>query len=232
MTKSTKTTKTPKGTKAKGLSGSGPVLLPAGRAEGEGVTSTRHAMFTVPTLRRGDADVVIEVLSDRLRSLIDLLLTLKHVHWNVVGPSFIGVHSMLDPQFAATLVMVDDTAERIAATGGSPSGLAGALVRDRDWNDYSLGRATAPAHLAALDLVYQGVIASHREAIARLGPLDPVAEDMLIGQTRILEKHQWFCRAHLEDAAGGLSHAGTSTEVDAATKATNRGRTAGRTRAS
>ncbi len=209
-----------------------PTLLAPGRAEGEGVTSTRHAMFTVPTLDHDDADVVIDVLSSRLRALIDLLLTLKHVHWNVVGPSFIGVHSMLDPQFAATLVMVDETAERIATTGGSPNGLAGAIVRERDWDDYSIGRASAQAHLAALDLVYTGVITSHREAIAKIGPLDPIAEDMLIGQTRILEQHQWFCRAHLEDAAGGLSHAGTSTELEAATKAANRTRTAGRARVS
>ena len=209
-----------------------PTLLPAGRAEGEGVMSTRHAMFTVPTLAHDDADVVIDVLSSRLRSLIDLLLTLKHVHWNVVGPGFIGVHTMLDAQFAATLLMVDETAERIATTGGSPNGLSGAIVRERDWDDYSIGRATTQAHLAALDLVYSGVITSHREAIAKIGPLDPIAEDMLIGQTRILEQHQWFCRAHLEDAAGGLSHAGTTTEVDAATKASNRGRTGSRSRVS
>jgi starvation-inducible DNA-binding protein len=209
-----------------------PTLLPPGRAEGEGVTSTRHAMFTVPTLDHDNADVVIDVLSDRLRALIDLMLTLKHVHWNVVGPGFIGVHTMLDPQVAATMSMVDETAERIATTGGSPNGLSGAIVRSRDWDDYSIGRATTQAHLAALDLVYTGVITSHRQAITQIGHLDPIAEDMLIGQTRILEQHQWFCRAHLEDAAGGLSHAGTATEVEAATKASNRNRNAGRPRAS
>jgi starvation-inducible DNA-binding protein len=105
-------------------------------------------------------------------------------------------------------------------------------VRARDWDDYSIGRATTQAHLAALDLVYTGVITSHRAAVAKIGALDPIAQDMLIGQTRILEQHQWFCRAHLEDAAGGLSHAGTSTEVEAATKASNRTRSAGRPRAS
>lgn len=210
--------------------GSDRTLVSTGRAEGEGVSSTRRAVFTVPSVDRADSGKVIDVLHDRLRSLIDLSLTLKHIHWNVVGPSFIGVHSMLDPQHAATSAMVDETAERIATMGGSPSGVPGALVRDRTWNDYSLGRATAQAHLAALDLVYTGVIESHRAAIEAVGRFDPVTEDMLIGQTRILEQNQWFCRAHLEDAAGGLSHAGTTTEVDAAAKASNRTRNAGRAR--
>ena len=37
------------------------------------------------------------------------------------------------------------------------------------------------AHLAALDLVYTGVIEDTRKSIERVGDLDPVTEDMLIG---------------------------------------------------
>lgn len=189
------------------------------------MSSDRRASFTVPSLATEDADAVIEVLGDRLRALIDLMLTLKHVHWNVVGPNFIAVHQMLDPQVQQTALMVDSVAERIATMGGSPNGLPGAVVERRSWSDYSVGRASAQAHLAALDLVYTGVIESHRAAIQVTRDLDPVVEGMLVDQTRQLEESQWFCRAHLEDAAGGLSHAGTTNELDAAAKATNRERT-------
>ena len=168
---------------------------------------------------------MIDVLGERLCALIDLMLTLKHVHWNVVGPNFIGVHQMLDPQVQQAAAMVDTTAERIATMGGSPNGLPGAVVARRSWDDYSVGRASAQAHLAALDLVYTGVIESHRAAIHIVRDLDPIVEGMLVDQTRQLEESQWFCRAHLEDAAGGLSHAGSTSELDAATKATNRERT-------
>jgi starvation-inducible DNA-binding protein len=193
-------------------------------ATSDGVSSDRRASFTVPSLALADADAVIEVLGDRLCSLIDLMLTLKHVHWNVVGPNFIAVHQMLDPQVEQTAMMVDATAERIATMGGSPNGLPGAVVDHRAWNDYSVGRASAQAHLAALDLVYTGVIESHRSAIGVVRDLDPIVEGMLVDQTRQLEEAQWFCRAHLEDSAGGLSHAGTTSELDAAAKASNRER--------
>ncbi len=55
----------------------------------------------------------------------DLHLALKHVHWNVVGPNFIGVHEMIDPQVALVRGYADEAAERIAALGTSPQGTGG-----------------------------------------------------------------------------------------------------------
>ena len=81
--------------------------------------------YTVPGMKTGSAERVIALLQDRLNSLNDLALTLKHVHWNVTGPNFIAVHTMLDPQVDAVRLMVDDTAERIATLGGSPAGTPG-----------------------------------------------------------------------------------------------------------
>ena len=129
------------------------------------VSSERQASFTAPGLSQGDGQQVAEALQARLCSLVDLGLTLKHIHWNVVGPSFIGVHEMLDPQYAGVSAMVDALAERVATMGGVPSGLPGRIVSTRTWDDYDLGRADTQAHLAALDIVYSGVIASHRDAI-------------------------------------------------------------------
>ena len=125
-------------------------------------------------------------------------------------------YTVLDPQVDAVRLMVDDTAERIAALGGSPVGTPGALVKQRSWDDYSIGRADAIAHLSALDVVYAGVIEAHRAAIDRTEEIDLVTQDMLIGQTRQLEEYQWFVRAHLESADGTLSTAGVARERTAA----------------
>src|SRR5271170_5892664 len=87
--------------------------------------------YTVPGMKNDAAERVIKLLQERLNSLNDLALTLKHVHWNVTGPNFIAVHTMLDPQVEAVRAMVDETAERIATLGGSPCGTPGALVAQR-----------------------------------------------------------------------------------------------------
>jgi starvation-inducible DNA-binding protein len=181
--------------------------------------TTQSVTYGVPGLGNKDASEVAAILQDRLNALNDLALTLKHIHWNVTGPHFIAVHLMLDPQVDAVRLMVDGTAERIAALGGSPVGTPGALVAQRGWDDYSIGRSDAIAHLGALDVVYAGVIESHRDAIEATEELDPVTQDMLIGQSGKLEEYQWFVRAHLESADGTLSTQHSSTEGTAAKSA-------------
>ena len=172
--------------------------------------------YTVPSLSPEDGATVAAILQDRLNSLTDLHLTLKHIHWNVVGPHFISVHLMLDPQVDAVRAQADEVAERIATLGVAPVGTPGALVATRGWDDYSLGRAGAIEHLGALDRVYTGVITGHRKAAADTEELDTVTNDLLVGHLHDLELFQWFVRAHLESAGGELSTAGTTTERGAA----------------
>lgn len=185
-------------------------------------TEPRTIGFTVPGMEEKDAAAVIDILQGRLNALNDLALTLKHVHWNVIGPNFIAVHTMLDPQVDGVRAMVDDVAERIATLGGSPIGTPGALVAARTWDDYSVGRDDAIAHLGALDLVYAGVIGDHRAGIADTEELDPVTQDMLIAQSGELEQYHWFVRAHLENSDGTLRSAGATTERTAARKVTKK----------
>ncbi|MET4223056.1 Dps family protein [Oerskovia enterophila] len=175
--------------------------------------------YTVPSLTLQEGKDVAAILQERLHSLNDLALTLKHIHWNVVGPHFIAVHEMIDPQVDAVRAMVDATAERIATLGVPPRGTPGAIVAERTWEDYHLGRASTIAHLGALDEVYQGVIASHRQAAADTEDLDTVTNDLLVGHLHDLELFHWFVRAHLESSGGELSTSGASTERGAARKA-------------
>jgi len=175
--------------------------------------------FTVPGLSNKEGNEVAELLQKALSRYNDLHLTLKHVHWNVVGPNFIGVHEMIDPQVDLVRGYADEVAERIAALGRSPEGTPGAIIKDRSWDDYSVNRDTVEAHLAALDLVYTGVIEDTRKAIDRLDDLDLVSQDMLIEHAGELEKFQWFVRAHLENSGGQLANRGATTEKGAARQA-------------
>lgn len=175
--------------------------------------------YTVPGMSEADAIRVIDLLQSRLHALNDLHLTLKHVHWNVVGPHFIAVHEMLDPQVEAVRGMADNAAERIATLGGSPKGTPGSIVSERTWDDYSIGRNGTQQHLAALNLVYEGVLTTYREGISELEKLDPVTQDMFISQVERLELFHWFIRAHLEDQGGNLATGDADSEAEAADSA-------------
>jgi starvation-inducible DNA-binding protein len=187
-------------------------------AQGNGRAS-KQVTFLPAGLDRKASEDLVGILQARLVSLIDLGLTLKHIHWNVVGPHFIGVHTMLDPQAARVQELIDQLAERITTLGGSPDGRPGSLVKQRTWDDYSLGRDLVDAHLGALDQVYVGVITSYREAIDETEEIDPVTQDILIEHTEDLEQFHWFVRAHLEDAGGHLVDAGATGEKTAAASA-------------
>ncbi len=172
--------------------------------------------YTVPGMSASEGSEVIKLLRMRLHALNDLALTLKHVHWNVVGPHFIAVHEMLDPQVDAVRDMIDTTAERISTLGGEPAGTPGVMVAERTWEDYAIGRAESIEHLGALDVVYTGIIEDHRAAVRATDEPDPITQDMLIEQLRSLELFQWFIRAHLENSGGKLSTARQTSETDAA----------------
>lgn len=167
-------------------------------------TPTAAPTTTVPGLDQDRAVKTITILQERLAALLDLQLTLKHIHWNVVGVNFISVHEFLDPQVDSVRAMSDAVAERIATLGGEPLGTPGAIIKFRTWDDYDLKRAPTVRHLAALDKVYAGVIADHRTAATELADLDPVTEDLFIGHLRDLEQYQWFVRAHLQDETGDV----------------------------
>jgi starvation-inducible DNA-binding protein len=165
--------------------------------------ASKTRTFSVSGISAETAAKVAEVLQERLNTYNDLHLTLKHAHWNVVGPSFIGVHEMIDPEVDAVRLNADAVAERIATLGFTPQGTVGAILKTRTWTDYPVGKGLVPEHLAALDAQYDRVIGENRQAIEAVGD-DPITEDLLIGQTAALEKFQWFVRAHLENGTGKI----------------------------
>lgn len=162
--------------------------------------TTPHA--SIPGIKPADSKAVVSAIEGRLVATLDLQLVLKHIHWNVVGPNFLSVHEMLDTQAAAARDLSDAIAERIRTLGGVPKGTPQAIVDGRDWDDYSRGRGSTFDHLTDLDSVYSGIIVDHRKAIETVGKIDPITEDLLIGQTAELELAQWFIRSFIENVGG------------------------------
>src|SRR5271154_7458249 len=59
-----------------------------------------------------------ELMNQRLASAVDLQSQMKQAHWNVKGPSFIGLHELFDKIAEAVEGYVDQIAERIVQLGG------------------------------------------------------------------------------------------------------------------
>ncbi|MCI1935251.1 MAG: DNA starvation/stationary phase protection protein [Bifidobacteriaceae bacterium] len=156
------------------------------------------APFTVPGLDEATAEKVVSILQDRLYNENEAALILKHAHWNVTGPNFIAVHEMLDPQVDAVRDQADETAERIAALGGSPEGTPDGIVRSRTWEPFAAkGRASTEYYLKALVTYYDSLIKADREAIKELDELDVISSNIVQDHVQVLEQFQWFMHSHL-----------------------------------
>lgn len=151
--------------------------------------------------RRTQAELIQPCLTD----LIDLALLLKQAHWNLVGPNFLSIHEQLDAIIDDVRESSDAVAERLVTIGHAADGRASTVASQSRLSAFPAGIVTveqAVDHAAgALATTIEGM----RAAIARLGELDPITEDLFIGSAATLEKHQWMLRAHREtptDRAG------------------------------
>ena len=62
------------------------------------------------------------LMNQRLADAVDLQMQMKQAHWNVKGPSFIGLHELFDKVDEAVESYVDMIAERIVQLGGVAEG--------------------------------------------------------------------------------------------------------------
>ena len=181
-----------------------PVGHPAAERNEEGKMSTTET----PT---GPADAPVEVVrstldparraevQERLQpllvDLIDLSLTAKQLHWNVVGPSFKSLHEQLDEVTDQYRLWLDAVAERMTSVGIAPDGRVQRVAGD------------SPADPAPGSWAHQGVVVSEmadriqavavatRQRLEGLGDADVASEDLLIEILDGLEMQLWMFSA-------------------------------------
>ncbi|MDD7941531.1 DNA starvation/stationary phase protection protein [Actinomycetospora lutea] len=135
------------------------------------------------------------VLQDSLVDYVDLSLTAKQWHWNVVGTNFREAHLHLDELVDLARTYADEVAERAAALGVSPDGRSETVAKssglpttDEGWRKVEDVNQAVVATLATL-------IARMRERIAVTDEPDPVTQDLLIAHTAKLEEAHWMWQA-------------------------------------
>ena len=158
-------------------------------------TATDLEQVVRSTLDPAAQDVVRERLQPLLVDLIDLSLTAKQYHWNVVGPRFRALHQQLDEVTDQYRMWLDQVAERMTSVGLAPDGRVQRVAGD------------SPAEPAASSWVHQvdvvdamtdrihAVARATRERLDGLGDSDVASEDLLIEILDGLEMQLWMFSA-------------------------------------
>src|SRR5438874_8558600 len=145
---------------------------------------------------------VIPLLNQRLAECIDLQTQSKQAHWNVKGPSFIGLHKLFDEINEAVEGYVDLIAERIVQLGGIAEGTIGAVEGRSSLPDYPLALSNGAEHVAALSDALAAFGRTVRIGIAEMDELeDADSADLLTDVSRGIDKWLWFVEAHQQASA-------------------------------
>ena len=142
-------------------------------------------------------DATGAVLQASLVDLVDLALTGKQMHWNVVGRNFRSVHLQLDELVALARQYADAVAERAAATGVSPDGRASTVAKSSGLAEFGEGWKTDVEVIEAVVADLAGLIPRFRERISQTDRTDLVTQDLLIELIGKLEEAHWMWQAQL-----------------------------------
>ena len=170
------------------------------RTKAPAATTSDTTLFPTKNDQPEDRRVeVIGLLNQRLAEAIDLQTQCKQAHWNVKGPSFIGLHKLFDEVNEDVESYVDLIAERVAQLGGIAEGTIGAVEARSKLPDYPIGIATGPEHVAALSDALSAFGRAARMTIEEMNELeDADSADMLTDISRGIDKWLWFVEAHLQ----------------------------------
>jgi len=146
-------------------------------------------------MKKNDAKNAAAELRPLLLDLVALSLHTKQAHWNVTGPYFSPLHALFDAMTDEARLWYDDVAERIRALGEAADGRVSSVARGSGAEEMPGGEIPGEKAVALLLDRVEGIAARARARIGRLGDLDPVSQDMVIGIVNGLEKQAWMLRA-------------------------------------
>lgn len=140
---------------------------------------------------------LIQLMNQRLADAIDLQTQMKQAHWNVKGPSFIGLHKLFDEVDEAVESYVDLIAERIVQLGGVAEGTARVAASRTRLPEYPLDIADGMAHVEAVARALSTFGQAARATIDETEALDDKdTADIFTEISRGIDKWLWFVEAH------------------------------------
>jgi starvation-inducible DNA-binding protein len=141
------------------------------------------------------------LMNQRLASAVDLQAQMKQAHWNVKGPSFIGLHELFDKVDEAVEDYVDKIAERIVQLGGIAEGTVRVAASRTRLPEYPLAISDGMAHVEAVARALSTFGQEARNTIDEANALDDAdTADLFTEVSRGIDKWLWFVEAHSQAA--------------------------------
>ena len=147
------------------------------------------------TLDEDGRAAVASRLQPLLVDLLELSLTGKQLHWNVVGSNFKPLHEHLDEVVAEYRTWSDDVAERLTAIGVAPDGRVQRVAGDTPEDPAPESWSHQDEVVAVMTDRIEAVARRTREHLDGLGDVDLASEDLLIGILEGLEMQLWMFSA-------------------------------------
>ena len=161
-----------------------------------------------PTMYETENDISLQqrtqlndLMNQRLASAVDLQMQMKQAHWNVKGPSFIGLHELFDKVAEAVEDYVDQIAERIVQLGGVAEGTVRMAASRTRLAEYSPEISEGMAHVEGVARALSTFGQEARNTINEADELeDADTADMFTEISRGIDKWLWFVEAHSQAA--------------------------------
>jgi starvation-inducible DNA-binding protein len=144
--------------------------------------------------RRKDMNAL---MNQRLASAVDLQMQMKQAHWNVKGPSFIGLHELFDKVARSVDSYVDLIAERIVQLGGIAVGTVRVAAQHSQLAEYPLTISDGMDHVDAVAKALATFGHDARQTIKEATKLeDADTADLFTEISRGIDQWLWFIEAH------------------------------------
>jgi starvation-inducible DNA-binding protein len=143
--------------------------------------------------RRRLADLVTKNVADTLL----LMIKTQGVHWNIVGPHFLPVHTLTEEHYRDLFEAADTLAERIRALGyRAPANIG--HMREISTVSETAGDQTAEEMIKELESDHEAVAKRMRGVVKIAESLDDtVTADLLTARIEFHEKAVWMLRSIL-----------------------------------
>lgn len=139
----------------------------------------------------------INYLNTTLATGIQLQLALKQAHWNIKGPSFIGIHELLDQVRGRMDAHVDTIAERCVILGGTADGTLDGVEKNGKLDAYPRDAVHQDTHIDELKKRMVQYTTLLHEGIKEASDAgDEETADLFTSVSRSVSKDAWFIGAH------------------------------------